>query len=424
MMKMREITILGGGGEVGRMAVYVRFNKSGVLLDYGLGFGENDIPTLPLHVAPSSLKAIIISHAHLDHSGAAPIFYISSNIKSFMTKTTRDLLRIMYNDMLKISGYYLPFEVNEIRKMLKNVSIVEYNTSTNIDGAELEFYNAGHIPGSMITVIRANNRSLAFTGDVNTTLTRLVKPADPKPIEADTLVIESTYALVDHPPREEVERKFIEAVREVLENGGTVLVPSFSLSRGQEILSILNHYGIDYPIYYDGMIREINRILLANRDHLRDPTSLEKAISSAIEVKDWRDRRKALRQPSVIVSSAGMLKGGPAVFYLKKIANNPKNGLFLVSFQAPGTPGRRILEAGTISTDSKKMIKARVMWFDFSSHSGKSGLLEIIKSIKGLERVILVHGEIKSAENLAEITRNDLCLEAIVAENGQRITLD
>lgn len=417
-----KIEILGGGSEIGRLAVHISVNGANILLDYGINFDENDIPQLPLHIEPKKVDILTLSHAHLDHIGAAPLLYISSNIKVYTTRVTRDLVKPMFEDFLQISGYHLPFEYYEVNKLIQNVETVRYGDIVDEGNIRLEFTSAGHIPGSMMTIIHSKRKSLVFTGDVNTIDTNLVKGASFSGVKAEYLILEATYANATHPPRNQVERRFIEAVKEVLENNGIVLIPAFALSRSQEILCILRKYNIE-PVFYDGMVREINRILLSNLDFLNEKTLFEDAIVAYNEVRGWYVRKHILNNPCVIVASAGMLKGGPALYYLKRIYENERNAIFLVSFQAPNTPGYNILATGSWGEGGVR-VRARVEWFDFSSHAGKHELMEIVKSIENLEKVIIVHSEYNPALKLAQNIMEELGIEVIIARNGMRVELE
>ena len=419
-----DVKILGGGGEVGRLAVMVRGDDTGVLLDYGVNFAEDGgEPLFPEVVTPKNIDAIVISHAHLDHMGAAPLYYISTTKPLYTSSVTKDLMKPMFEDFLHISGYYLPFEYLEVLKMWENTIPVRYKDTVTVKNVELKFLNAGHIPGSLSVILRFKESSILFTGDFNTVETQLVRAADyAEAKDVEYLIIEATYALYTHPRRLDVERRFIESVREVLEDGGIVLVPAFSLSRSQEMLCVLYRYGIEYPIYYDGMVRVINKILLGNKSFVRDAKLLEKAIRRSKEVRGWRDRR-SIRGPAVIVSSSGMLKGGPSVHYMKSLCENEKNAVFLVSFQASDTPGRRVLEKGVFGV-VERPVKARVEWFDFSSHCGRREILETIRSLPNLKKVIIVHSEEGAAYKLAEFIVENYGIEAIAARNLQDIVLD
>jgi len=415
-----KVKILGAGREVGRAAIAVEHGGRAVILDYGVNFDEKDLPQLPLHYPPAKLLGIVVTHGHLDHIGGAPIFYISRNPKAYATPFTRDVARIMLSDFLKLSGYYLPFEEEEVSLFLESTRTLGYGEPVELGSFRVRLRDAGHIPGSAMIEVEVGSHKLLYTGDVNLYDTNLVGPADLSGLEADTLIIESTYGASSHPDRRGVEEAFYNDVREVVENGGTVLVPSFSLGRGQEIMCVLVSRGFEHPIYVDGMVRRITELMLEHGSFIHRLDILEKAWSTVNVVRDWQDRRNAWKEPGVIVASAGMLKGGPARYYLKKLAKDKRNAVFLVSFQAPGTPGRMILESGRYA-ENGPLVQARVEWFDFSSHAGREQLLSIVKSVKGLERVIVVHGEPETAEAFASMVEEELGVEAIAPSNGEEI---
>ncbi|MFP3144354.1 MAG: MBL fold metallo-hydrolase, partial [Caldisphaera sp.] len=178
--------------------------------------------------------------------------------------------------------------------------------------------------------------------------------------------------------------------------------------------------------WVDGMIRDIAELYIAHSNYLKSPRLLLKAMQEQRLVKGWNDRRRALKEPGVIIASAGMMKGGPSLYYLKKISNNPRNAVFMVSYQAEGTPGRDILEKGFYTDGNKNFnVESRVEWFDFSSHTDKKGILETIKSIQGLRRVILVHGEPEGQKLLSEeIKSQNNNIEVIIPDNGDEINLE
>jgi len=420
-MKLKVI-VLGSGKEIGRSAVLVEGKGTSLLLDYGVALGEGDEPELPLSIAPSKLTALIVTHAHLDHVGAAPLLYISGKIPTIMTPLTRDISELMIEDMLKISGYYLPFEHLELRNMLENTKPIGYYKELELNNARVQLISSGHIPGSAMVKIIIGERSLIYTGDVNTIDTRLVSSADTSNLEADTLIIEGTYADVDHPERPMIEKKFIDTIVEILEDGGTVLVPAFSLGRSQEVLALLAEKLPYITVYYDGMVRRITEIMLSYKNYLNKPDLLEKAVKIFEPVRGWDMRKKIWKEPCVIVAPAGMLKGGPSLYYIKRLWSGRNNAIILVSFQAPGTPGRMLIEEGTFMEKGPR-ITARLEWFDFSSHAGFSGLFNIVKRVKNLEKVIIVHAEESSANYLATKIREELGVDTYIPENGQSIEI-
>lgn len=418
-----RIKILGGGKEVGRAAVLVEYNKGSLLLDYGVSFDENDTPQLPLHTSPRELEGIIASHVHLDHIGAIPYMYISTSPPLFSTSITIKLSKYMLEDFIKLSGYYLPYEYNEVLNMLDSSCKIDYGETIDLDNFSLTIYNAGHVPGSAMAKVYVKDKVILYTGDINVVETRLTKPLDHSPLhDVQVLVMEATYGSVVHPPRKLVERLFIEAVKEVVENNGTVLVPAFSVGRSQEILCLLAEQTPYLNVHYDGMVRTIADIMLEEKKFINKYKLLEKALREFNRVRGWNDRRKIWKEPGVIVASAGMLKGGPALYYAKKLGDSKKNAIFLVSYQAEGTPGRNVIGTGKL-TDDYGLIKARIEWFDFSSHAGKDGLLNIVKSCTNLEKLIIIHSNEDVARTFVEHVKEETGIEAYVADNNDVIEI-
>ncbi len=418
----KRIHILGAGREVGRAAIAVESDNQYVLLDYGVTFDDHDIPVLPLTVPPSRVRAHIVTHSHLDHVGASPLLYVSREPRSYMTTITRDISRLMLYDFLKISSYYLPFEAAEVDRFLSSTESIDYGDELSIDGFTARFNDAGHIPGSTMVLLDTGSKRILYTGDVNTIETRLVGPADTSNMDAEMLIIESTYGDMDHMDRRVIEERFIEAVKEVIEDGGTVLVPAFSLSRSQEILALLAEKLRNVTVSYDGMIKPITEIMLRYKRYIRRPEMLKEVEKRFIQIDSWSLRRKIWREPGVIVASAGMLKGGPALYYLKRIANNRKSAVFLVSYQGRNTPGRMLLEKGIFMENGPRVV-ARVEWFDFSAHAGKTGLLSIVKSLKSLEKVIIIHTDPEVGESFANLVRSEIGVDAILPRTGDVIEI-
>lgn len=423
-----EVRMLGSGGEVGRAAIFIRSKKreKGILLDYGINFDEEGHPRFPEHVRPIDVLAVIVSHAHLDHIGAVPLLYISARPLAIMTKPTQVIGEILIKDFLKLSSYFIDYEEGEVRAMIENSLLLDYSNDVDINGYTFLVTNAGHILGSMITyLVTPEDHRVMYTGDVNTVQTWTLTKAELWPYKIDTLIIESTYGSVKHPPRYFVEKQLVESVEEVIDQGGTVLIPAFSVGRSQEVISLLSTELPHVPVYLDGMSKEITEVYLRNKKFLRDPEMFRRVVENVTFVRGWEERRKIWRRPCVIVSSAGMLKGGPALYYLKKLAGDPRNAVFLVSYQSVDSPGHKIFERGEIE-DLGLTIKARLQWFDLSSHAGKDGLLDIVRHYKNyLKNIVIIHGEDYARHSLASLIKNELGddINIYTPGNGETLVL-
>jgi len=417
-MGQLQVGFLGGTQEVGRIAITVKTEKTQVLLDYGAMLDHE--PGFPRHIPPKDVDGIILSHSHLDHSGAVPIFYIQGKKPLYTNRVTMELNQLLISDFIHLSSYYLPFEFLELKSMMQNSKHVYFNTEQKVGDITFQFKNAGHIPGSTQTLIEAEGKRLLYTGDFNIMNTRLLEGAKMSYGDFDAVITESTYANEEHTERSELERRFVDECTEVVEKGGVVLVPAFGVGRSQELACVLAAHHFEHQVTMDGMAREVSRVMMNYPQFLRDERAFSDAIHATNWVEGWRDRRKATRMPGVVISPAGMLKGGPAVFYTSKIGKRSENAVFLVSYQIPGTPGKELLEKRICVIDGKmRKIKARVEHFDFSSHCGASELREGLKRLGGKPKVFVVHGAEGNCELLAKWARTEMGLEALAPKTGE-----
>jgi putative mRNA 3-end processing factor len=412
-----KIGFLGGAREVGRIGVAVKSAKTQVLLDYGVMLDHE--PGFPMHVSPKEVDALILTHSHLDHSGALPIFYIEGKKPLYTNKLNLELTQLLIQDFIHLSSYYLPFEYLELRTMMQSNKHLDFGVEEKVGDMRFQLLNAGHTPGSAHVLVEADGKRLLYTGDFNTAESKLLTGATMDYGDLDAVVMESTYANEDHTERSELEKRFVESVTEVVEKGGIVLVPAFGVGRSQEMACVLTAHHFEYPMFLDGMAREASRIIMNYREFLRDPKLFMDAMHSADWVESWRDRRRALKNPGVIISTAGMLKGGPAAFYVSKLGKKANNAIFLVSYQIQGTPGKELLDKGICTIDGKvRKIKARYEHFDFSSHCGASQLKEALQRLGGKPKVFVVHGAENNCELFAGWAKNELGLEAVAPKTG------
>ena len=413
-----QLRFLGACQEVGRSAIAVKNTRSQILMDYGVMI--NHEVEFPVHISPKDLNAVVLTHAHLDHSGLIPLFYTRSKLPVYGIEPTFKLTKVLIRDMIKLSGYYLPFEYIDLENMMNQVVPVDYRSTFKIEDADVTLINAGHIPGSAQIIIESDGKRLLYTGDFNLVPTHLVPGADHAYNNLDAIAIESTYAGEDHPDRAESERNFVLACKEVVEKGGTVLVPAFGVGRSQEIICMLADHNFTYPIFVDGMALDAIRMLEEHPDSLKNQEQFKKAMREAEQIRNWNDRRRAARTAGVIVSPAGMLKGGASVFYMENIANNEDNGIFLVSYQVEGSPGRILLDEGRFILHGKtRKVTARVEKFDFSSHGGKTQLEETLKELDKRTKVFVIHGEEANCKRLADFASQELGLQTTTPRPGE-----
>jgi putative mRNA 3-end processing factor len=256
-----------------------------------------------------------------------------------------------------------------------------------------------------------HHRRILFTRDIQTVNTNLVWGT--KPVETDGLVMESTYAGREHPPRDEVERNFVAKIEEILDRGGKAVVPVFAVGRTQEIMLILAK--TDFDVWIDGMGRFVTNLFLQYPQYLKSAKKLKKARNKMNIVKRRSDRRKALKG-DVIVATGGMLEGGPVLHYINHLKNDKKSGILLTGYQVEGTNGRLLMDEGILELYGiKEKIDMDIEFFDFSAHAGHSELLEFAEKCSP-EKIILMHGD--NREALAKDLR-DLGFEVTLPKNGE-----
>jgi putative mRNA 3-end processing factor len=419
-----KITILGSGKEVGRSGFLVTSNNTNVLLDYGVMLKRE--PSFPIHVRPKDISTVVLTHAHLDHSGNIPSLFLSgSNISVLGTNPTFELSDLLIEDMLKISGSYLPFEYADLNNMMSHSKTLQYKEKHLVNDMEITLYESGHIIGGSSILVEVEGKRIFYTGDINKRGSKLLRPADLDLPEVDILIIESTYSQTEQAPREESEKNLVQFAYDVIERGGTLFIPAFSVERAQEIACVLKATNFKHRISMDGMALKANEIMLRNPSFLRDPDGFKKIITEVEWVKGWHRRKHLVKEPGVIISPAGMLVGGTALFYLQEIAKNPNNGIALVSYQGKGTPGRLLLEKGLVSYNGKtKKSLAEVKHYEFSGHSSRTELFEILGKIKGNPRVLTVHGDDMSCTKFASEIKEKYGFDAIAPDNGQIVEVN
>ena len=413
---MTKISFLGSCREIGRSAILIESN-SGIkcMLDYGIGFHNED--RLPYLTDLNNLKAIALTHSHIDHSGGLPFIYKNFKVPLFTNPVSLTITDILIRDMINISNYPYPFGYRELEKMKQNAYFLENGFRQRVsNNFFITFINAGHIPGSVSILIEVDNKKVLYSGDINTQNTNLMNAAKPSEIpEIDTLIIESTYALREHPSRTELEKDFIERINSITENGGRVLIPAFGVARSQETLLILDKYNYPGKIFMDGLARKVSRIFLEYPQSIKNPSRFKSALKKTQFILRRKGRHIAKKTNGVIISPSGMLKGGAVIHYIDSIINDPISGIFLVGYQVEGSPGRELLDNGFFQfkekdrkgytiNDFKIKAKCDYDYFDFSSHADSIHLKNYIDKIRFHDesnQIYCIHGDSKSTTHLA-----------------------
>ncbi len=416
-----RLKFLGACNEIGRSGILVENGgadaghtprEGRLLLDYGIK--PTTPPEFPL---PCEAGSVVVSHAHLDHSGTVPNL---SDMRPavYMTPPTLDVAHTLIRDTLKVSkkrGVDPPFRREDVQRFREMVRPVPYRHPFRAAGAEVTLYSANHIPGSAVTHVNGHG-TLLYTGDVTSTPTRLIPGTETRYPEADAVILECTYFGTDHPPRFDLELEFVESVLQTLEEGGHAIIPCFGVARWQEMLLVLANYGI-HP-WVDGMGFEIARLLLNHPAYAR-ARELRSALEKARRVEP-EERARVLEEPAAVVTTAGMMEGGPVLYYVQKLKESERSRIFLTGYQIEGTNGRKALEGGYVEARGETIpLKLGVRLFNFSSHGGDSQLKELVKGFadRGTRKFFAVHGE--RCDAFAEWMRTELGVEAEAPAPGE-----
>ena len=435
-MNRLKITFYGGAQEVGRSCVMVSTEKTRILLDAGVKLGEVEERPIIKDEEVKKVDAIFISHAHLDHIGYLPHVY-SRGYKGYIytTKPTMELTNVLISDYMRISN---PREVTKdgLGRLAKSWKVIDFGKEVRINDLTLKFIHSGHIVGSSVISVSDGKSTLLYSGDINLAKSKLLEGADTRNLVGKTLIIESTYAArKDVFPKEGVvTQRMLKSINETIKMGGKVIIPSFAVGRAQEILLMLDDYinsGLlpKVPVYVDGMINKAMRIHRHNVIYCRKELQMKILMSDydpfkssnfvPIESKTQRSKVVSTDESCIIVTTSGMLTGGPVIYYLQRLASNPINKVILVGYQAEGTQGRLLQDgAKRIKLDKYNVdIKLVVESHHLSAHADRPQLEAIISRVQGLKNVFIMHGEKSKSEELREDISGKY--KAIVPKNGE-----
>jgi KH/beta-lactamase-domain protein len=453
-----RVTYLGSGRQVGRSCILLHTPKSKVLLDCGINPGVDEGPEkFPyLNVAEigdlNSIDAIILSHAHLDHSGLVPYLYkMGYKGPVYLTAPTRDIASLLALDFVGVAYKQAAsplYRAEDIKEMVRHSICLDYGEVTDITpDIRITLYNAGHILGSAQVHINIGNglHNFVYTGDTKYCKTRLLDPATNHFPRVETLTIESTYGSKNDilPPRRDTEKIFTDIVKETVEKGGKILFPELGVGHSQETMlrveeAIRTGELPNVPVYIDGMIWDINAIHTAYPDFLsasvrnqifqdNNPFTSEtfKRVGSPIERKEVLEGG-----PCIIIATSGMLTGGASVEYFKNLAESPKNVIVFSCYQAAGTLGRLVQEGNKeviVDKDSNQRVQVNMRvetLYGLSAHSGRNELLQYIsRMMPKPKKIIINHGEVSKSLDLASTLYKLHKVETVVPRNLETIRL-
>lgn len=430
-----RLSFLGSGRQVGRSCLLLQTPNSNILLDCGIDVASSGNDKFPYFNIPefdiSKIDAIILSHAHLDHSGLLPYLYkMGYRGPVYMTPPTRDIAALLALDFIGVAYKQAAaplFSSSDIKEMVKHSICLNYNEVTDVTpDIRITFYNAGHVLGSAQVHINIGNglHNFIYTGDMKYGKTRLLDPAVNKYTRVESIQVESTYGAKEDilPPRKETEKKFIDMIKETVEKGGKVLLPELGLGHAQETLlrveeAIRTGELPKIPMYIDGMIWDINAI------HTAYPDFLSANIRSSIfqdknpfvsdvfvRVASPQERKQVIEGgPCIVIATSGMLVGGASVEYFRYFADNPDNLVILSSYQGPGSLGRKLQDGEkVVQIEGERgmqeiKVNLRVELLNgLSPHSGRNELIAFFNNMYPKpKRIFINHGEVSKSLDLA-----------------------
>ncbi len=427
--KFVRVTALGGFRQVGRSCALLHTQDSKIMIDCGVDVSSvNSTPYLHLpEVLPfETLDAVVITHAHLDHSGLVPLLYkYGFDGPIYCTPPTRDMSTLLQMDYLKVAAAdakKIPYSAENIRDLIKHCITMDYGDTTDITpDVRLTFHNAGHILGSAIAHFHVGEGlyNIAFSGDIKYERTWLFNPAINRFPRLEAIFLESTYGGRDdfQPSRKEATERLSDIIQSTIKKKGKLLIPVFAVGRSQEVMIVLENLVKTKKIpkinvYLDGMIWEATAIHTAYPEYLNNKLRSQifqqgenPLLSDIFKRVDSHEMRQEIindhPKSCVVLATSGMMNGGPVMEYFKEWAQDKKNTIAFVGYQAEGTLGKRIQKGWTeipLNTGGNVVnikMKMNVETCDgFSGHSDRRQLLNFINNMSPRpERIIFGHGE-------------------------------
>lgn len=433
-----RLSFLGGSRQVGRSCYLLQTAESRILVDCGINVAASDEDMFPILDAPelkiNEIDAIVISHAHLDHSAMIPLlFKYGYDGPVYCTEPTRDIMALLALDYIGVTageGRKQLFSSNDVKEMVKHTICLDYKEVSDITpDIRLTFYNAGHILGSSMCHFHVGNglHNYLYTGDMNYEKSNLLAPASTKFPRLETVMVESTYgAKTDTPPsREQCEELLINIIKGTIERGGKILMPVLGVGRSQEIQLIIEKVMREgkikeVPVFVQGLVWDVTAIHTAYPDFFNSKikraifydnnnpflSPIFKQVGSRKEMEKVIERE----EPCIILATSGMMTGGASVEYFKNLAENPKNSLVITNYCGIGSLARRLQDgeteisfmAGENKTEITKVNMDIHTIKGFSGHSSRAQLLNFIYKLNPKpKRVICVHGENRKVLDLA-----------------------
>lgn len=454
-----NLHFFGGANEIGASSTSIEIEESRILVDAGIRMGPGQDSRLPdfWFDKTGMPDVVLLTHAHTDHTGALPILHkmLPENVKIYCTPPTKEITRILLEDNARRmeraeqEDESFKYTLDDVAAVLKRMELVPWLEPIQIsEGVTARWIRAGHILGAAMIYIEGRNESILMTGDVSVGKQLTIPSVDvPSWCKPDVMVTEATYGDRLHEvARNKVERDLVEDVAKTIAAGGKVLIPVFAVGRSQEVILILKRAMErgeipEFPVYVDGMVRDVNAIYPRFADELQRPLRRKAEqgeslfYSDAIkEVPRGPKPESILAEgPCCIVASSGMLKGGKSPIYAQYLVGIPKNLIAITGYQAEGTPGHALwdwVKAGRppdqvwqLNDQESVGVKCRVEKYSLSAHADSEQLMGLVNKVRP-RKLFLVHGDDKARKKLAESVHKDHpAIEVVLPKNGKTYTV-
>lgn len=449
---MPSVTFYGATEEVTGSCYLVRGKKITLLVDCGLFQAEQFAHQKnyePLPFNSKEINAVLLTHAHLDHTGRLPKLHLAGfSGKVLGTAPTLELTKYLWGDALEImeieyqeTGRLPLYTKADVKHAEKFFEGVEYGRKVKLSATDWAiFHDAGHILGSAFIELLIDGKRLVFSGDIGNVHPPIIRETEALPDEVDLLTCETTYAGHLHEPPKARYELLRDAAVETINNKGTLLIPAFAVERTQEILYEFNNLvneGIlpAIPIYLDSPLAiKATRVFKNSpkfynkEDYLLQQADGDMFDFPGLRQTATREKSKKINDtppPKVIIAGNGMMNGGRIVYHLQRYLPDPKTTVLIIGYQAAGTTGRKILDgAKTVRIfNSPIPVKARIKAIGaFSAHGDQKKLLSWIGTAKSIGLAALVHGEPDGMNIFAEKLK-ELKIKATIPRHGETINI-
>lgn len=446
-----SISFLGGASSIGASCVLVELDGLCAVVDCGIrqARGETlpDLSTLQTRLDGRTPDAIVLTHAHLDHSGALPVLHTAFPATPVITShATAGLLRVLLLDALKIMDTDRDEELplyarHQVEGLLAALRTVSFDDPVPVGSGTVRLLPAGHILGAGAALLEARHRSVLVSGDLSIADQRTV-PGMPVPrVRPDALVVESTYGTRLHASREVEERRLCARVAAAIEAGGHVLIPAFAVGRAQEVLlslrAAMDHGTIPaFPVLADGMVRAVCRVyrqhpaFLARKLRRRVQRGRDPFAGDGLDMIRSAAHRQEVQRgpPCCVVASSGMLAGGASPTYARAWADDPRSLIAITGYQDEEAPGRALLQLADGETRTLRLpggsveVACQVERYQLSAHADCDELVGLVRKLEP-QLVLPVHGDAAAREALAARLEPVLRGAVRIPETGDTVGL-